>query len=91
MLCKHDVESHTTEPVPELFKLKKCDIFLDNDREFSADAFICPECGLEAGTVQSAGDIQRAIADAYRKKDWHSYRTNQILAGGQRTHATTIG
>jgi putative zinc finger/helix-turn-helix YgiT family protein len=38
------------------------------DIEYSADAFICPECGLEAGTVQSAGDIQRAIADAYRKK-----------------------
>ncbi len=25
-----------------------------------ADAFICPECGLEAGTVQSAADVQRA-------------------------------
>ena len=33
-----------------------------------ADVFVCAQCGLEAGSVQSAGDVQRAIADAYRTK-----------------------
>jgi putative zinc finger/helix-turn-helix YgiT family protein len=32
------------------------------------DAFVCPVCKLSAGTVQSAGKIQRAIAEAYRKQ-----------------------
>ena len=49
-------------------KIKKQKTFKGVDIEYSADAFVCSECGLEAGTVQSAGDIQRAIADAYRKK-----------------------
>lgn len=31
-------------------------------------AFVCPVCGLEAGTAQSAGLIQKALADEYRKK-----------------------
>lgn len=38
------------------------------DIAYTADAFVCPECGLEAGTVRSAGNVQRAIADAYRAK-----------------------
>ena len=49
-------------------KMKKQKTFRGVDIEYCADAFICPECGLEAGTAQSAGDVQRAIADAYRKK-----------------------
>jgi len=49
-------------------KMKKQKTFKGVDIEYSTDAFICPECGLEAGTVQSAGDVQRAIADAYRKR-----------------------
>lgn len=32
------------------------------------EAFVCPECNLSAGTIQSAGKIQKAIAEAYRKK-----------------------
>jgi putative zinc finger/helix-turn-helix YgiT family protein len=31
-------------------------------------AFLCPVCGLSAGTIESAGKIQKAIADAYRKQ-----------------------
>jgi hypothetical protein len=50
-------------------QLKKQKTFRGVDIEYVADAFICPECGLEAGTVQSAGKVQRAILDAYRKKE----------------------
>ncbi len=32
------------------------------------DAFVCPKCKLSAGTVQSAGKIQHAIAEAYRQQ-----------------------
>lgn len=49
-------------------KLKKQKTFKGVDIEYFSDAFVCPECGLEAGTVQSASDVQRAVADAYRKK-----------------------
>ena len=37
------------------------------DITLDVEAYVCPKCGLEAGTAQSAGAIQRAIADAYRK------------------------
>jgi putative zinc finger/helix-turn-helix YgiT family protein len=52
----------------ELKKLYKKKTFKGVDIEYPAEASVCPECGLEAGTVQSAGDVQRAIADAYRTK-----------------------
>ncbi len=32
------------------------------------DAFVCPKCKLSAGTAQSAGKIQNAIAEAYRQQ-----------------------
>ena len=38
------------------------------DIAIAVEVYTCPECGLEAGTVQSAGAVQRAIADAYRAK-----------------------
>ena len=38
------------------------------DLEIEADALVYPECGLEAGTLQTAGALQLAIADAYRAK-----------------------
>ncbi|OGR26015.1 MAG: hypothetical protein A2277_14105 [Desulfobacterales bacterium RIFOXYA12_FULL_46_15] len=40
------------------------------------EAYVCPECGLSAGTVESAGKIQQAIAEAYRKK-------TGLLSGGE--------
>jgi putative zinc finger/helix-turn-helix YgiT family protein len=52
----------------KLKKTRKAMTFRGVDVAFEADAYVCPQCGLEAGTVQSAGAIQRAIADAYRKK-----------------------
>ncbi|MEF8943607.1 MAG: type II TA system antitoxin MqsA family protein [Desulfohalobiaceae bacterium] len=36
--------------------------------EYVTEVFVCTECGLEAGTVQNAGEAQKAIADAYREK-----------------------
>lgn len=38
------------------------------DIEYACKAHVCPDCGLEAGTLQSAGEVQRAMADAYRAK-----------------------
>lgn len=32
------------------------------------EAYICPECGLEAGTAKTAGVIQQELADAFRKR-----------------------
>jgi len=54
--------------IMELKKMEKTTTFKGVDVSFEADAYVCPQCGLEAGTVQSAGAVQRAIADAYRKK-----------------------
>jgi len=49
-------------------KLMKQKAYKGVDIEYPADALVCPECGLEAGTVESAGKVQRAMADAYREK-----------------------
>lgn len=49
-------------------KMKKTTTFKGVDVTYEVEAYVCPECGLEAGTVDSAAKIQRAIADAYRKK-----------------------
>lgn len=38
------------------------------DIEIDAPAYVCPTCGLEAGSVEMAGNVQRKIADAYRRK-----------------------
>jgi len=35
--------------------------------QYVAETYICPVCGLEAGTMESAAAVQKAIADAYRK------------------------
>lgn len=49
-------------------KVNKQKTFKGVDIAYMADVFVCAQCGLEAGSVQSAGDVQRAIADAYRTK-----------------------
>jgi len=54
--------------IMELKKMEKTTTFKGVDVSFEADAYVCPQCGLEAGTVQSAGAVQRTIADAYREK-----------------------
>ena len=52
----------------ELKKLHKEKTFKGVDIDYMAEAFVCPVCGLEAGTVQTAAGVQRAIADVYREK-----------------------
>ena len=37
---------------------------------YETEAFVCSECGLEAGTIESAGNTQCAIADAYRQQKY---------------------
>ncbi len=49
----------------ELHKHKN---FKGVDIEYACHAHVCSQCGLEAGTVQSAGEVQRVLADAYRMK-----------------------
>jgi putative zinc finger/helix-turn-helix YgiT family protein len=36
--------------------------------KFNVEMHVCPVCGFEAGTIQSAGAVQKAMADAYRSK-----------------------
>jgi putative zinc finger/helix-turn-helix YgiT family protein len=38
------------------------------DLSFETEAFVCPVCKLEAGTVETAGAVQQRIADTYRQK-----------------------
>jgi putative zinc finger/helix-turn-helix YgiT family protein len=43
---------------------------------YEAETYICPVCGLEAGTIETASAVQKAIADAYRKN-------NGLLTGNE--------
>jgi putative zinc finger/helix-turn-helix YgiT family protein len=54
--------------------VKKDITFKGVDLTLETDAYICPVCGLEAGTVATAGVTQQRIADAYRAK-------KQLLTG----------
>jgi len=47
--------------------IRKTTTFKGVDIVLDVHAHVCPKCGLEAGTLQSAGAVQRAIADAYRE------------------------
>jgi putative zinc finger/helix-turn-helix YgiT family protein len=38
------------------------------DVNVESEAYVCPRCGIEAGTVIQASHAQRAVSDAYRKK-----------------------
>lgn len=47
-------------------KIERSVLFKRIDVNIVEDTFVCPVCKLSAGTVQSAGKIQQAIAEAYR-------------------------
>jgi NMD protein affecting ribosome stability and mRNA decay len=49
-------------------ELKKRKNIREVDIEYPVNAYVCPRCGLEAGTVKTAGEVQRAMAEAYRRK-----------------------
>ena len=38
------------------------------DIDYPVNCFICPTCGLEASTLTQGADLQKSMADAYRKK-----------------------
>ncbi len=50
------------KPVRKNITFKGVDLTLD------AESYICPTCGIEAGTAKTAGALQHAIANAYRVK-----------------------
>ncbi len=52
----------------ELKPVRKEITFKGVDLAVDADSYICPECGIEAGTVETAGALQLSIADEYRAK-----------------------
>ncbi len=47
---------------------KKRVVFKDVDLVVEADELVCGVCGFAAGTIESAGELQRALAEAYREK-----------------------
>ena len=47
---------------------KKEVTFKGVDLTVDVDSYICPECGIEAGTTETSGALQNAIADEYRLK-----------------------
>ncbi len=51
-----------------LKKFRKTMKFRDVDIEYMMEAHVCPLCKLEAGTIEQTGEVQKAIADAYRRK-----------------------
>jgi putative zinc finger/helix-turn-helix YgiT family protein len=52
----------------KLRKINKTVSFRGLEIPCQVEAYICPECGLEAGTVHSAGTLQRELAEAFRKR-----------------------
>ncbi len=52
----------------DLMPVKKEITFKGVDLSVDAESYICPKCGIEAGTTKTAGALQNAIADAYRIK-----------------------
>lgn len=51
-----------------LENIEKTVIFRGVEVFLEAETYVCPVCGIEAGRPETAGAIQRAVADAYRKK-----------------------
>jgi len=68
------------------------------DIHYKANVFVCPECGLEAGTIKTAGAVQKEIADAYRikaglltGKKIKSLRTSRGLTQQQLAELMNVG
>lgn len=52
----------------KLRKITKTVSFRGMDIPCQVEAYVCPECGLEAGTVNSTGAIQKELSEAFRKR-----------------------
>ncbi|MEA2039868.1 MAG: DUF4065 domain-containing protein [Thermodesulfobacteriota bacterium] len=79
-------------------KVTKGTTFRGVDISYKTDVFVCPECGLEAGTIETAGTTQKGIADAYRIKvglltgnKIRSLRTSRGLTQQQLAEYMNIG
>ncbi|MCF8030818.1 MAG: helix-turn-helix domain-containing protein, partial [Desulfohalobiaceae bacterium] len=82
----------------ELKKLRRQTTLKGVTIEYDTEAYVCPECGLEAGTVEKAGATQRAIADAYREKmglltgrEIKSFREAKGMSQQQLARAMDVG
>ncbi len=79
-------------------KVGKGTTFRGIDINYKANVFVCPECGLEAGTIKTASAIQKEIADVYRVKvgllagdKIKSLRTSRRLTQQQLAELMNIG
>ena len=52
----------------KLRKITKTVNFRGMEIPCKVETYICPECGIEAGTVNSAGAVQQQLAEAFRKR-----------------------
>jgi putative zinc finger/helix-turn-helix YgiT family protein len=52
----------------QLRKINKTVSFRGMEIPCRVEAYVCPECGLEAGTVNSTGVIQQELAEVFRKR-----------------------
>lgn len=71
----------------KLTNKQKHTTFKGVDISYQMDCFTCPTCGLEAGTLSQGADIQKNIADAYRKKI--GLMTSSEIIEGRKKHRLT--
>jgi len=48
-------------------KVKEKITFRGSTLMVPVEQYVCPECGIKAGTVKQTAEVQKAMADAYRK------------------------
>lgn len=65
---KKDINCPNDNKKMKIKKMPKTQHFRGIDIEYEAEEYVCPECGLEVADRTQAGEIQRAISDAYRSK-----------------------
>ena len=52
----------------ELKDVEEKTVFKGVDLKIRSEKYVCPRCGIEAGTIKQAAAIQTAIANTYRAK-----------------------
>lgn len=66
-MTKEKIKCPNDQREMQIKKLEKGIKFRGIDIVFPAEYYVCPICGVEAGSVEQTAKIQRAISDAYRK------------------------
>lgn len=59
-----------------LTSVEKSTVFKGIDLRVESEKYVCPHCGIEAGTLEQASAIQHCIAETYRQ-------TVGLLTGGE--------